>query len=123
MTTTINESPTRVVDGVELPVTGTWTIDPGHAQIGFLGRHLKFTKVRGRFSDVSGSVEVADDPGDTTVDVTIGMNSVDTGNDVRDEHLRSADLFDVAHFPIATFRGTAHDWHGSSGSLAGELTI
>lgn len=43
---------TRTIDGVELPAVGTWKVDPGHAEFGFMGRHLKFTKVRGRFTDV-----------------------------------------------------------------------
>jgi polyisoprenoid-binding protein YceI len=116
-------SPTRMIDGVELPGSGTWLIDPGHAQVGFLGRHLKFTKVRGRFADVDGTIVVGEDPNDTAVDVTIAMTSVDTGNRDRDEHLRSPDLFDVVRFPTATFRGKAQNWRGSTGELAGALTI
>jgi polyisoprenoid-binding protein YceI len=116
-------SPTRVVDGVEVPGLGTWLIDPGHAQVGFLGRHLKFTKVRGRFADVAGTIVVSDDPNDTSVEVTIATASVDTGNSDRDEHLRSPDLFDVERFPTATFRGTAQNWGGRTGQLAGALTI
>lgn len=116
-------APTRVVDGVELPAAGRWRIDPGHAEVGFVGRHLVFTKVRGRFRGVEGVVDIAADPNDTAVDVVIDMTSVDSGDATRDEHLRSPDLFDVVHFPTASFRGRARDWSGHRGRLAGELTL
>ena len=121
MTTTT--APTRTVDGVEVPAAGTWAIDPGHAEVGFVGRHLVFTKVRGRFRGVEGTVVVGDDPADTTVDVVIDVASVDSGDETRDDHLRSGDLFDVAAFPTATFRGRAEGWAGRRGTLAGDLTI
>lgn len=116
-------APTRIVDGVELPAPGTWRIDPGHTEVGFVGRHLVFTKVRGRFQGVEGRIEVADDPADTMVEVSIDMTSVESGSEARDEHLRSADLFDVANHPTATFRGRADGWDGTTGHLAGELTV
>jgi polyisoprenoid-binding protein YceI len=123
MSTTTRPPAIRLVEGVELPVPGRWVIDPGHAQLGFVGRHLKFTKVRGRFADVVGSIDVADDPVDTTVDVTIGIASVDTGNEARDEHLRSSDLFDADRYPTASFRGRTAAWSADRGTLVGDLTI
>jgi polyisoprenoid-binding protein YceI len=121
--TTHRPTPTRIVDGIEAPNPGDWVIDPGHAEVAFVGRHFMLTKVRGRFRGVEGTVHVAEDPNDTTVDVTIDMASVDSGDDTRDDHLRSADLFDVANHPVATFHGTARDWSGTDGKLAGDLTI
>ena len=123
MSETVTSSSTRLVDGAELPVAGRWRIDPGHAEVGFLGRHLVFTKVRGRFRGVEGSVNIAENPNDTTVEVKIDMASVESGNSTRDDHLRSADLFDVERFPIATFKGQAREWVGGEGKLVGELTI
>lgn len=120
---TTTSSDGRIVDGVPIPPAGTWTIDPGHAQIGFLGRHLKFTRVRGRFGDVTGSIDVADDPTNTTVEVTLGVASVETGNRERDEHLRSSDLLDVERYPTATFRGGVRGWTSGGGTVAGDLTI
>jgi polyisoprenoid-binding protein YceI len=111
------------MDGVDLPATGRWRIDPGHAEVGFVGRHLLFTKVRGRFRGVEGFVDVTDDPDETVVEVTITMGSVDSGDETRDGHLRSADLFDVERYPTATFRGHARRWSGRTGRLAGDLTI
>ena len=115
--------PVRVVDGVELPIAGTWTIDPGHTEVGFVGRHFMLTKVRGRFSDVTGTIQVGERPEDTIVDVTIGTASVSSGDHTRDDHLRSADLFDVDNHPTASFRSTATQWGGRTGSLTGDLTI
>ena len=123
MTTTPTLSPTRTVDGVVLPGAGTWDIDPGHADVAFTGRHLMLTKVRGRFADVRGSITVAEDMNDSKVDVTIGMASVESGNEARDEHLRSDELFDVERFPEATFRSVSVDWHGDGGVVHGDLTI
>ena len=80
-------------------------------------------KVRGRFTGLSGVIEVAEAPGDSTVDVTIDMASVTSGNEARDEHLRSADFFDVAHHPTGAFSARASGWQGARGMLAGELTL
>jgi polyisoprenoid-binding protein YceI len=114
---------TRVLDGTELPVAGIWEIDPGHTEVAFIGRHFMLTKVRGRFTALSGEVRIAEDPSETTVEVTIDMTSVDSGSQARDQHLRSADFFDAATYPTATFSGNAARWHGAHGQLAGELTI
>jgi len=114
---------TRLIDGAELPAPGRWQLDPGHTEVAFIGRHFMLTKVRGRFTSLSGVIEVAEAPGDSTVAVTIDMASVDSGNPARDEHLRSADFFDVAHYPTASFSARASDWQGTRGVLAGELTL
>jgi len=114
---------TRIANGAELPAPGRWQIDPGHTELAFIGRHFMLTKVRGRFTGLSGVIEVAEAPGDSTVAVTIDMTTVESGNDARDEHLRSADFFDVAHHPTATFSARAADWQGTQGELAGELTL
>ena len=65
------------------------------------------TKIRGRFTGISGAIEVAEDPGASTAEVTIDMASVDSGSQVRDDHLRSADFFDTARHPTASFSGRA----------------
>lgn len=116
-------SATRTVAGVELPTPGTWTIDPGHADVSFVGRHFMLTKVRGRFTGVAGAVTVSDDPNASSVEVTIDMASVSSGDATRDDHLRSADLFDVAAHPTAAYRSTSVEWDGSRGTVGGDLTI
>jgi polyisoprenoid-binding protein YceI len=114
---------TRLADGTELPAAGRWQIDPGHTELAFVGRHFMLTKVRGRFTGLSGVIQVADEPGDTTVEVTIEMTSVESGSQARDDHLRSADFFDTARHPAAGFCGRAADWQGTRGLLTGELTL
>lgn len=109
-----------------LPTPGRWEIDPGHADVAFTGRHFMITKVRGRFTDVTGRLDIAEDITRSQVDVIIGMASVSSGSAERDEHLRSAELFDVATFPEATFRSTRVAWGDAasrSGTVTGDLTI
>jgi polyisoprenoid-binding protein YceI len=98
---------------------GTWTIDPSHTDVGFTARHLMVTKVRGKFGAVEGTVTVADDITQSTADVTVQMDSVDTGNADRDAHLKSADFFDVEQYPTMTFKATSFDGE----NLTGDLTI
>jgi polyisoprenoid-binding protein YceI len=123
MSITERTSATRVVDGTEVPVTGDWAIDPGHAEVAFVGRHFMMTKVRGRFTEVRGTIRLADRPVDSVVDVTIGTASVHSGAQDRDDHLRSPDFFDVERFPEATFRSTSVDQSGRRASVTGDLTI
>src|SRR5215467_2771520 len=114
---------TRQAGGATLPVSGRWQIDPGHTELAFIGRHFMLTKVRGRFTGVSGEIVVAEEPGESTAEVTIDMTSVDSGSQARDDHLRSPDFFDTGRHPTATFTGRAAGWQGTRGVLAGELTI
>jgi polyisoprenoid-binding protein YceI len=123
MSTSVPDAAVRTIGRVELPVAGTWRIDPEHADVSFVGRHFMITKVRGRFTDVRGEVRVAEDPSDSELEVVIGMASVNSGSAVRDEHLRSAELFDVASHPEATFRSDSVDWDGVHGTVRGALTI
>jgi polyisoprenoid-binding protein YceI len=118
-----SHAPLRKLGSVELPIEGRWRVDPGHADVGFWGRHFMLAKVRGRFTGVEATVVIGTDPEDSAVEATIDMASVDSGDHTRDNHLRSGDLFDVANFPQAHFRSTTVTWNGSSGTLAGDLTI
>jgi polyisoprenoid-binding protein YceI len=116
-------APTRAVDGRVLPAAGHWDIDPGHAELAFIGRHFMVTKVRGRFTGVTGTVTIADDLAASSVEVEIDMRTVESGNQVRDDHIKSAELFDVETYPIATFRSNRVDWLGTGGTVHGDLTI
>lgn len=100
-------------------VAGEWTIDPAHTDVAFVARHLMVTKVRGRFAVVSGTVTVAEPITDSHVEVAIGVESVTTGSDDRDGHIRSADFFDAENFPTMTFKSTAF----TGDTLVGDLTI
>jgi len=96
-------SPITTIPGY---IAGTWTIDPEHSEIGFSVRHLMVSKVRGKFTRFSGEIETGKQPGDSRVTATIELDSVDTGAPDRDEHLRSADFFEVAAHPTMTYRST-----------------
>jgi polyisoprenoid-binding protein YceI len=119
MTTTINPD----LGSFEL-AAATWAIDPGHAEVAFVGRHFGLTRVRGRFSGLDGAVRVDDQIERSSIDVTIDMASVESGSTARDEHLRSSDLFDVTAFPTASFRSTSIlVTSPAGGHIDGELTI
>ena len=98
---------------------GTWTVDPTHAEVGFVARHLMVAKVRGRFTEVSGTVEVGETLAETSVRAVASAASVSTNQADRDGHLRSADFFDVETYPELTFVSTSV----SSDSMIGDLTI
>lgn len=102
---------------------GTWTIDPSHSTVSFVARHLVITKVRGTFGEVSGTVAIAEEKLASTVTATIGMQSVSTGDEGRDGHLKSADFFDVETYPTMTFASTAIHGDGAEYVLTGDLTI
>jgi polyisoprenoid-binding protein YceI len=106
-------------------LTGTWNLDPSHTRIGFTVRHAMVTKVRGQFTDVEGvAVLDAADPSASTASVTIKVPSITTGNDGRDEHLRTGDFFDVERYPSITFRSTGVGQTGTDTfELVGDLTI
>lgn len=101
---------------------GTWTIDSVHSDITFSVRHLGVSKVRGSFTDFSGDITVAED-GTPSVSATINVASVDTRNDQRDGHLRSADFFDTDNHPTATYRSTSVRADGDDYIVDGELTL
>ncbi len=105
--------------------TNNWNLDTVHSGINFSVRHMVVSKVRGRFAKFSGHVTL--DEGDltrSTVEATIDASSIDTGTAQRDEHLKSADFFDVEHFPQIRFRGTGIEKVGTDHyRLRGELTI
>lgn len=104
-------------------LTGTWDIDPVHSEISFSVRHLMVSKVRGRFSDFSGSFVTADDPRQSSVEAEIALASIDTNAADRDAHLRSPDFFDVEHFPVMVYRSTGVRPDGDGYVVEGELTL
>ena len=122
--TDVTTNATRTVDGVDLPAAGTWEIDGSHSAAAFSVKHLMVSKVRGRFGSVQGAITIADEPTASSVAVTIDAASIDTNDAGRDEHLRSADFFDVEQFPVLTYRSTAvRHVKGSRWEVEGDLTI
>jgi polyisoprenoid-binding protein YceI len=89
-----------------LPRAGTYAIDPAHTEVGFIARHLIGTKVRGRFTEVSGTFTVADNPEESTVEATVQAASIHTNQSMRDDHLRTNDFLDVANYPTLELKST-----------------
>jgi len=102
-----------------------WQIDPAHSAAHFSVRHLMISNVRGEFTKLSGSALLNQaDPAKSTVEITIEAASVNTREPQRDEHLRSADFFDVANHPTLTFRSKRVEALGGENfKLSGDLTI
>src|SRR5688500_9597808 len=103
----------------------TWAVDPAHSSVEFAVRHLMITTVKGRFTDVKGTVVLdSAQPGRSSVDITVAVASIDTREAQRDAHLRSADFFDVEKFPTLTFRSTEiRERSPEAFKLVGDLTI
>lgn len=84
-----------------------WQVDPAHSELAFAVKHMMVSTVRGRFRQFTTDIILDEqNPIASHVDVTIDMASIDTGNEGRDAHLRSADFFDAAQYPTATFTST-----------------
>jgi polyisoprenoid-binding protein YceI len=107
----------------ELPAAGTWALDPSHTEVAFVARHLMVTKVRGRFLRFDGTIQVAEEPEQSSVDVRLDASSITTGADDRDAHLRSPDFLDVETYPEVRFVSTGIERSGNGWRLAGDLTI
>ncbi|SRR6266498_2532788 len=103
----------------------TWTIDPSHTHVEFSVRHMMVSTVKGRFPAVSGTITLDDaNLSRSTVDVDIAAASVNTHDEQRDAHLRSADFFDAEVFPTLAFRSTQVEPLGEDRArVSGELTI
>lgn len=105
--------------------TTTWQIDPAHSSVNFAVKHMMFSTVRGLFSRFSGTI-VADggDPTNHSVEVDIETASISTGDEKRDEHLRSADFFDAEKYPTISFKSTKVESKGEEEYLVvGDLTM
>ena len=114
MTATIAETPGYVA--------GRWTIDPVHSDVSFVIRHMMVSKVRGHFTTFEGEVVTGADPLSSSVTAVIDLTSIDTSNQQRDDHIRSADFFEVEKFPTMTYRSAGVRQDGQDLVLDGELT-
>ena len=107
-----------------MAAAATWKIDPEHSNIMFQVRHLGLVEVKGIFQKFSGTLNLEDNIAKSSVNVTIDAASVATGVEKRDEHLRTADFFDVAKYPTITFvsKKVTPAEHGKL-KVIGDLTI
>jgi polyisoprenoid-binding protein YceI len=110
---------------VEIPgyLAGSWQVDPIHSEVSFVIRHMMVSKARGRFDTFEGSIVTAADPLDSSATASIDLTSINTGNTQRDDHIRSADFFDVEHHPTMTYRSAGIRSDGGQLIVDGELTI
>jgi polyisoprenoid-binding protein YceI len=104
-------------------LAGTWVIDPVHSDVGFTVRHMMVSKVRGRFARFEGEIVTGADPLQSSVNATIDLTSIDTNNEQRDGHIRSADFFEVETYPTMTYRSTGVRRNGDDFILDGDLTL
>ncbi len=109
----------------EIPgyVAGTWTIDPIHSDVSFTVRHLVVSKVRGFFRKFEGTVVTGETPEQSSVTASIDMASIDTNQEQRNAHIRSADFFEVETYPTMTYQSTGVRRDGDDWILDGELTL
>lgn len=104
--------------------TTSWTPDKAHSEVDFSILHMSLSNVRGHFGNIGGTVVLnAADITKSTVNITIDVTSVDTGVAARDSDLKSANFFDAAQFPTATFVSTAVSKTGSGLTVNGNLTL
>ena len=115
---------TSTVTQITLPKAGTYVVDPAHTEVGFIARHLIGTKVRGRFTEVSGTFTIAENPEDSTLEAEVQAASIHTNQSMRDDHLRSNDFLDVPNHPILTLKSTGlRRVDDTNWVLTGDLTI
>ena len=104
-------------------VAGTYTVDPVHTDISFTVRHMMVSKVRGRFTRFSGKIVIDPDLAAASTTAEIDLTSIDTNNAQRDDHIRSADFFQVETYPTMTYRSTGVRQDGDEYVVDGELTL
>jgi polyisoprenoid-binding protein YceI len=104
-------------------VAGTWDIDPIHSEVGFAVRHMMVSKVRGKFKTFSGQIVTGENPLQSSVTAEIDLASIETGAQQRDDHIRSADFFEVETYPTMTYRSTGIRNDGGDYIVDGELTL
>jgi polyisoprenoid-binding protein YceI len=112
---------TRILDGREVPVAGKWVFDHDHTVLGFVARHMVFTKVRGRFNEFDGAINIGERLEDSYVELDIDASSLTTEVADRDAHLKSSDFLEIAEHPKIMFRSTGLDLDAMT--LTGDLTI
>ena len=115
---------TRMFEGVTIPAPGVFDLDPAHTRIGFSARHMMVSKVRGNFTEFTGSITVAEDPLQSSAEAVIQTASIETRNADRDAHLTSGDFLNAEKFPEISFRSLRVTGHqGHEFTVLGQLTI
>jgi polyisoprenoid-binding protein YceI len=124
MTDTTTTSAARDYQGHQIPMPGTYDLDPSHKRVGFVARHLMVSKVRGEFTEATATITVAEDPLQSSVTATIQAASFRSNQEQRDAHVRSADFLNAEKHETLEYRSTGvKSFDGERLVLAGELTI
>jgi polyisoprenoid-binding protein YceI len=109
---------------VELPPPGVWSVDPVHSMVAATAQHLGMSSVHGRFAEFRGRIDIAPTAEASTVVAEINAASIDTGNGMRDDHLRSADFLNVEHHPTISYQSTGLTPAGADRwTVHGRLTL
>ncbi|MFF4016472.1 YceI family protein [Streptomyces sp. NPDC001843] len=110
---------------IEIPgyQVGTWKADPVHSEIAFTVRHLMISKTRGRFTSYDVTLVTSEDLLSSSVTATIDLASIDTGNEMRDNHLRTADYLEIEKYPTMSYRSTGVRRTADGWAVDGELTL
>ncbi len=103
--------------------TGSWALDPSHSEVTFSVRHMMISKVRGVFGVKSATIEAPENPLEAKITASADAASIDTKDEGRDKHLRSADFFDVEQYPTIDFASTGIRADGDDYLVDGDLTI
>lgn len=108
-----------------LPDMSTWTVDKSHAKLGFTITHLMVSDIEGSFKTFDAKItSTKDDFSDAVVELNAEVNSINTEDEKRDAHLKSADFFDAAKFPVLTFKSTSFKKTGENKyKVTGDLTL
>src|SRR6266567_4715346 len=104
-------------------IAGTWAIDPVHSEVSFTVRHMMVSKVRGRFDKFDATIVTGEDPLASSVTASVDLSSINTGQEQRDAHIRSADFFEVEKYPEMTFVSSGIKEAEEGFVLEGDLTL
>jgi polyisoprenoid-binding protein YceI len=112
------------IGGAPLPPPGRWTIDPANSSVTVIARHMGMASINGFINEFSGTIEIAEPIERSTVQARMRADSIDTGNKMRDDHMRSADFIDVANHPLIEYAGTGVTPQGDDRwTIEGQLTL
>jgi polyisoprenoid-binding protein YceI len=110
--------------GAPLPPSGRWTIDPAHSTVTITARHMGMASVSASISEFSGAIEIAEPIEQSTIQAQMRAESINTGNKMRDDHMRSPDFLDVANYPLIEYTGMGVTPQGDDRwTVEGNLTL
>ena len=115
---------TAAPERTQAPAKTSWKLDPSHTTVEFSAKHLMITTVKGRISDVEGTIQIDErNPAKSSVEAVLKAASLDTRSEQRDAHLKSADFLDAEKFPVISFKSKRIEGSKEEFKLTGDLTI